>query len=365
MKNIIGEFIKGCYCRRFSHVAYGYLFFKVYKHNIRKNRITFKDINLNDNKKLWGPFISTFDTYSFKYYSNYISHHQDIVPEALGRTCLEPVLNPIKYRTYYADKNMFPKILGEKNVAPTIICRINGGMLLNKDFMPISSPVSSILLDFDKVILKPTVESKGGAGILLFMRDGKDMRCGDVILTEDFLMKYANDFVLQEAIKQHDSLAQLNHSSVNTLRLAVYRSVNDDKPHVLASVIRIGGEGMYVDNARSGGKYAAVDIHTGKIANTLRDSSGQIYNSQNGIDFSKLDFTIPGWQLIKEKCIEFADKIPHHRLIAFDMTITNNLTPVLIEFNVESFSYRLYMYTNQAPLGPYTKEIVDYCLHRL
>lgn len=200
---------------------------------------------------------------------------------------------------------------------------------------------------------------------MLFNRVGDDFYCGDLVLSKEMLMKYSNDFSLQELVCQHEKLASLNDTSVNALRIAVYRSIVDEEAHVIASIIRIGSSGMFVDNASSGGKYAKVDIDTGRVDTSLRDAYGGIYLTHNNIDFSTLNFYIPGWELIKDKCIEIAHKIPHHRLIAFDMTITNDMRPVLVEFNVDSYSYWLFMYTNQSPLGKYTSEIIEYCKMRL
>ena len=166
-------------------------------------------------------------------------------------------------------------------------------------------------------------------------------------------------------MKQHDSLAMFNPTSVNTLRVATYRSPIDEKVHVIASIIRIGGIGAFVDNACSGGKFARVDVQTGKVAPELRDANGGKYTSHNGIDFTELDFIVSGWEIIKDKCKEIAANVTHHRLIAFDMTITNEMKPVVIEFNVESFSYWLFLYSGQKPLGNFTDEIIEYCKQEL
>ena len=41
------------------------------------------------------------------------------------------------------------------------------------------------------------------------------------------------------------------------------------------------------------------------------------------------------------------------------------MKPILIEFNVESYIYGPFMYINQAPLGKYTNEIIEYCKKEL
>lgn len=357
--------IKSCRFRGFSQLAYSYLYQKAYKYYAKRNDIVMRNLSVKEFKRKWNSLGRVWETISYRYFANYMDNLSDIVPESIGRTCIEYFLNPIPYRTYYSDKNMFASICGKENVVTTIACRINGGQLLDGDLKPIKSSLDVLLEDYDKVLLKPSIDSKGGSGIMLFKRDGNVFRSGDVLLNEAMLMNYGDDFAVQELVEQHNELASLNPSSVNTLRVAVYRSITDEKAHVIASFIRIGSAGMFVDNACMGGKYAGVDIDTGRVAASLRDMNGGIYTSHNGIDFSKLEFYIPGWQIIKDKCLEIAEKIVHHRLIAFDMTLTNDMKPILIEFNVESYNYGSFMYTNQSPLGNFKEEILDYCKKRL
>lgn len=364
IKSKLTNFIKSCKYRNISQFFYSFLYSKQYQKNAKRNGIQMKDLPTSEFKRKWSQLSHVYETTTFQYFANYTEHLSDIVPESIGRTCIEYILNPINFRAYYSDKNMFARICGNENIANTLVCRIGGGVLLDKNLKPISS-IDTVLKNYEKVILKPTFGSKGGQGIMVFCREGNCLKSDDVILSETMLLNYGENFAIQEVIQQNDKLASLNPTSVNTIRVAVYRSVVDDKAHVISSIIRIGGAGMVVDNACSGGKYAGVDIKTGKIANTLRDINGKIYTSQNGIDYTTLDFTIPGWEIIKNKCQEIAENIPHHRLIAFDMTITNDLKPIMIEFNINAFSYWLFMYTNQPPLGNYTEEIIEYCKKKL
>ena len=365
MKQKLTNLIKSCRFRGISQLVYSYLYQKTYKWNAKGNGVALRNLPTEDFRRKWSQLGHVYESVTYRYYSNYLDKLDDIVPESIGRTCIEYVLNPIPYRAYYSDKNMFAKICSQDNVPKTIVCRINGGGLLDGDLKPIRNLSNKIWENFDKVILKPTIDAKGGSGIMLFVRNGEILQSGDIVLNKDFLLNYGRDFAVQELVTQHDMLATLNETSVNTIRVAVYRSVKDEKAHVIGSFIRIGGSGMFVDNACAGGKYAGVDIQSGKVANSLRDIRGGIYSSQNGIDYTNLDFIIPGWDIIKNKCIEVAENIPHHRLIAFDMTITNEMKPILIEFNVESYNYGPFMYINQPPLGQFTDEIIEYCKNEL
>lgn len=310
----------------------------------------------------WNVFGHKVEPYSYRLFSHYMEPCPEIVPENIGRSYIEPVLNPVQMRPYYSDKNMFPTICGQGNVPKTLICRINGGPLLNDNFHPISSPIDEVLKDETRIILKPSVDSCSGLGIELWRKEnGKWISASNgQILTEGYLLNYGKNFVLQHAINQHKDMAVFNKSSVNTLRLAIYRSVKDDEPHVCAAIMRVGRSGEYVDNAHRGGVFVGVNINTGQVGNKCYDQYGRSQMSWNGVDYSK-QMSVPKWEEVKRFACEVARKLYHHRLIAMDIAVTEDGRPQLIEYNLEGFSYWLFMFTEQKPLGDFTDEIIEFC----
>ena len=164
MKASITNLIKSCRWPYFSQIVYSLLYSRSYKSYLRRNNITLKKFSTHDVKKKWNQLAHIWETTTFEYYANYLNSVDDIVPESIGRTCIEQILNPYKFRWYYSDKNMFPVICGENNVVKTILCRINGGQLLDGKFQSVTLPLQEILKNYDKVLLKPSIESKGGLG---------------------------------------------------------------------------------------------------------------------------------------------------------------------------------------------------------
>ena len=84
--------------------------------------------------KKWEVLCPRVEPYSYRFYSHFCGYNPNIVPEDIGRTFIEEVLNPVEYRPVYEDKNMFPEIIGKENVARTIVCRINGSNLLDDEY---------------------------------------------------------------------------------------------------------------------------------------------------------------------------------------------------------------------------------------
>lgn len=119
-------------------------------------------------------------------------------------------------REYYEDKNMFPIIVGKTNLPPTLLCRINGSEILDGNFVPLSKPLSFYLKGEKDVIIKPSVGSSSGNGIVKFTKQNDEWHsCVDGrVMDTEFLLSYGKDFVLQPVVLQHSDMAVLNHSSV-------------------------------------------------------------------------------------------------------------------------------------------------------
>lgn len=312
----------------------------------------------------WKRLAKRVEPYSYRLFSHYCGQTPDIVPEDIGHSIIEAHLNPKRFRPFYQDKNLYDTYVPDGVMPTTIARRMGNGILMGKDYKPLLGPLSEALASFDRVVLKPTLDSDSGRGVMLFVRKGDEWQAighDGITLNEQFLLGYGPDFILQEALTQHPDIAKYNPTSVNTLRVATYRSVVDEEVHVLASIMRIGKSGAVIDNAHAGGMYIGIDISTGKLMHRLFDQFGQSISVWNGYDFSTTDNTIPHWDRVLNKVKEIASRVHHMRLLAFDISVDAAGNPRMVEFNVSWYSYWLFMFTNQKPLGSFSDEIIDYC----
>lgn len=346
-----------------------YVFYtRQFKRYLKLNNIPNKHFDGEDEyKRKWSAFGVRVEPYSYRLFSQYFKMGgDDIVPENIGRCYIETVLNPSRMRTVYEDKNMFPILCGKAALPETVVCRMGGGPILDCEYNPIIKSLDNYLEGYSKVILKPSLDSCSGHGVMLFENNGSywEAKNDGRLLTTEFLLDYGDDFVLQEAVQQHPDIARFNPSSVNTLRIAVYRSVIDNEPHAVASVIRIGKEGMFVDNAHAGGLLCGINILTGKLDNILLDQYGNRYETLNGIDYQNNEYFIPQWERVKGFVCDIARKLVHHRFIAFDVTVDIHGEVRLIEYNISGFGYWVFMFTGQKCFGEYTDEVIEYCVNR-
>lgn len=341
---------------------------KKYKNLLKRNNIPNKysiDENCWINK--WSVLDKANPIY-YRLFSQYIGNDINIISEDICRNIVEPILNPQKYVSYYADKNVFDKLFQSGTMPKTILRKMNGfyyDPVYEHINLSSEEQLQGILKECNlgKIVIKPTVDSCSGNGIRLFqLKDGSwcDLSSDDILTLEYLNTKYGPDFIIQDCLEQADYMSYYNPSSVNTLRLTVYRSVKTNKCHVPSAIIRIGAEGSLVDNAHAGGGYVGINVKEGTLCNKVLNQHGESRIIFNGIDFSQ-HHQIPYWDKIVEFAQYVGSCITHHRLLALDIMVDKNGTPRLIEFNCKAYSMWLFQFTMGSAFGEYTDEIIEYC----
>lgn len=228
-----------------------------------------------------------------------------------------------------------------------------------------AADVAALLPDREKVCLKPSVDTCSGVGVTLFRREGGIFTSGDgARLDGNYLMGLGADWVVQEVIAQHPYMSQFNPSSVNTLRLCTYRSVVDEKVRVTGSIVRIGADGAFCDNAHAGGRFVGIDVESGRLHATTIDTEGTHLDTWNGVDFSKTTFEIPYWQGVKALAESVAARVVHSRLLAFDICLDAQSRPRMVELNNGCFSWWLFLNIGQDVFAGETRDVIAYCLER-
>jgi len=328
---------------------------------------------------LWSQLTKKVDPYSYRLFSHYIGNVPYIIPDYIGRTILSYYLNPPRYSDYYEDKNSYSTYISDNECLPkTILCRINGvGYLVDYQsiskigIIPFSATQADLFDLFDsknicRFILKPTIDSCSGQGVLLFTKqEDKFVSNNGDILDGSFLKNYGDDFVIQEAITQHNDLALFNPSSVNTIRICTYRSIVDEQIHVSGALIRVGKKGAVIDNAHSGGCFVGIDLQSGKLQKIAHNQYGSNFTSWNSLDFKHGEYGIPNWEEVKKFAVKIAQYNKHSRLLALDITVDSTGTPRLIEINIEGFSYWLFLFCGQDIFVGQTQQVIDFCKERM
>ena len=301
----------------------------------------------------WRRLTPLVEPYSYRLYSRFCGPTPDIVPYDLLHNIIEPRLNPRELWDEYEDKNNFARFVGDNILPQTVASRQDGGKIsYNFDLSTFNAPL----------LIKPSVDRSCGEGIVRFDRLGDSYRSADgTILSDDYLAAYGPDFVLQEAVVQHPFMQHLCSTAVCTMRLAVYRSVADGTAHVTAAVLRVGREGMIVDNIVAGGRFVRVNVSDGTLGDCFLGRFGERTASWNGVDLSTQRLVVPAWDKVLALATRVADSLAPHHLLALDIALTPQEKPILIEYNIGGFSSYLFHFTGQTVFGPWTEEVVAYC----
>ena len=159
----IGLFLSDLY----SFLKY-YVFRRGYKRYMKLNSIPNKRVEKEEEYKRKWRVLGRVDPIYYRYYSSFVGNDPNLVPVDLSANIIEPILNPVQYRPYYSDKNMFDKIV--PNVSAKTLLRKSNGMYLTNDYLRIheltDSYLSEVCSDYTRIVVKPAKETSGGEGIV-------------------------------------------------------------------------------------------------------------------------------------------------------------------------------------------------------
>ena len=339
---------------------------KMMKMNAVSNRFKEGEKVYLDKWRCLSPYVAKED---YRLFSTYIGPNADIVPEAISHNIVEAILTPGQYRPFYTDKNMFDLFM-DNGMMPKTYLRHMQGTWRSVDYRVIPDTeisLNQLLPAEGYCVIKPTVDSSSGQRVTVFehQKTGWCALNGDLkgeLLTLTVLKRYfGSDFIIQEYLEQSEFMKHLCSTSVNTIRLSIYRSVKTEKVIVTAIVMRIGHTGSYIDNSHAGGVTIGIDVegHLGKYA---IDQWGVRYTRVNDIDFTTSDIQIPNFHRVLAFAQKVGEKLIHHRIANIDVMIDRNEQPRLIEYNLSSMSTWLYQFTSGPAYGKYSDEIIHYCI---
>ena len=122
----------------------------------------------------WSALSGHVNRKYYRTFSKYIGEDINIVPDDICHNVIEPILNPIRYRSLYEDKCMFDKFLFKQfavSVTPRTLLRNINGIYYDENYNELDKDkidIVSMFCSFDKLIVKPSIDSSSGRNILFF-----------------------------------------------------------------------------------------------------------------------------------------------------------------------------------------------------
>ena len=141
----------------------------------------------------------------------------------------------------------------------------------------------------------------------------------------------AGKYLAEEFIQSDASLARFPPESLNTLRVITFR--RGERFEVFGAGLRVGNNGLHVDNAHGGGIFCEIDPATGVIMTDGLDEHGNSYilHPMTGVRFRGTP--IPQWEEICAFCRSAAQTLPCLRVVGWDVAILPGGKLELIEGN--------------------------------
>lgn len=305
-----------------------------------------------------------FPMYEFEYYAQNTGVKSDLyLPIRLYQKYIFNYLDHDMWHWGYADKNMFSRLLDIKEaqkhvdvlLPECVACCDNGRYFINgaENSCCFDDVVMAVMQTQEDLIIKPSIQSSHGHGITKLLSHDKQKE--NVV---NWIMKYGSNFTIQKVIEQHPELARLNPTSVNTIRIATYQNF-EGSVKVLYASQRFGGQGKIYDNAddpNGSGGFCAI-LPDGTLSREVHHYRNlkKTYLSDDITD------KVPYFDKVREAVLFLHTRFPHFALIGWDVSITPEGHPVIIEYN-----FRPGLGSCQLAHGPmFQKEDLDEIMERV
>lgn len=288
--------------------------------------------------------------YSHEYFFSRTGHFtKDYVPINIYHCELMSKANQYSLISPLGDKNLLDLLFPGENTVHSVLKNMNGYYYFEGN--PVSEEKAiSLCQNLDDVIIKRSHGTHGNGVQFFSVKNGITTLSNKSI--EQLFKDYEKDFTIQNWIKQHEKMAALNPTSVNTLRILSYRSGMEVL--IIYSVVRIGRKDSVIDNQSAGGISTTID-QNGRLGKT---AFGGYYND----DILKTDtgIVLEGYQIPSyNKAIEMVKrmhmKLPYFNIVGWDVAIQDNGEPILIEYNSDP---GLSQSAFKSGMGEYTERII-------
>ena len=307
-------------------------------------------------KNITGQKISTA-------YHNYLKEKsgafcKEYIPENLYYSYIDPYFNNVKEARFLDNKCYYDFLFAGLAMPETYLKRMNGMWFDSEGKVIDKEAVNAILRSRSSMFIKMATNSYGGKGVYYLTNESGDA----VSRFWETVSGIKVDIVVQEALKQHPALARINESSVNTIRVLSLLKP-DGSIKVYSVILRMGIAGAKVDNASSGGITCGIDAegHGTEAGYYSYVNAGKRLPAHPTSGFPFKDVVIPDFGKVIDFVGKAALRIPHFRLVSWDIAVREDGEPVLIEANFYDGEIDFHQLNN----GPLFKEDTEAILREV
>lgn len=201
----------------------------------------------------------------------------------------------------------------------------------------------------ETIIIKQTIGSSAGEGVIKCqITSPEDLR--KVLVSTNM-----SNYIVQEAIQQHEFFSQLNESSVNIIRINTWNNKNDVV--IFSPCIRFGLKGSSTDVSYVNGEEIIMAVGVNNDGTV-----GDFYVTNTGEKKPLLieNRKIPQWDKICELVKINHKSLEYFDIVAWDMIVDKNENVICIEYNIRQPGCRVYQYIHGPFLGEYTDDFLSF-----
>lgn len=274
------------------------------------------------------------------------------IPRDVYLKIIVPYYNEAKMESAWKDKNYFDIFLPDTKFPNTVLKNISGKFVdCNGEDVIGEDEIIKVLMSYKgkSVIVKNSWDTGAGKSVQKYkIEDEEDARR---ILKE----WNHNNFIIQEVVNQHPTLAAFNETSVNIMRLTTW--YHDGEVHILAPSVRVGTKGQITD---------VCTIDGVELVNTVGiKENGQFRDfivDQHGIKIpsNMEDKFVPEWESVKKTVKNGHKHIKHFDIVGWDITVDEQNQVLCIEYNIARPGCIFYEYANGPFFGEYTDDALAF-----
>ena len=321
-----------------------------------KKSQTDKDVLTKEMKKEAKAFWSNYKPVPLIYHNFYTEKfgefHSEFIPDEIYYNYIQPHFNNYRLAKALDNKCYYSKMFAGIQQPGIVAYRLNGFWYSGDHELRNSvDDVFGLVIKENEVFIKRATDSGGGHGVKYLNCQGLTM---DVFSSS--INEFAGDIAIQIGIKQHESLAKINPSSVNTIRLITL--LQREKTILLSAILRMGVGDSKVDNSSSGGMTIGISDE-GKLKKKACAEKRRFEEKHptSGVIFD--GYKIPSFDAAVELVKKASRMVPHFRMVAWDVAILEDGTPTLIEANLYDGQLDSHQIHNGPLFADMTKDVLD------
>lgn len=282
---------------------------------------------------LWQYNLYGLDVKPFKTMNEYIGNK-----ELMWREFESNILKAKNdYTNIMRDKRLFYLFLKANGFnTPSVFAYTKDGSIypfgwrLTKEWEGETVPVENLLRKTGSYFCKP-YNGKCGRGIFI-LQVSDVIRINGELINRDNAVEYLSsafkdEYVIQDVLIQHPSMAALNPSSVNTVRIITARNKVSKQVEFVTGFLRIGGKKSLTDNMAGGGMAVGVDFETGNLQHFgyyFADGGSRRVEEHPELNIPLETIQIPHLKEAVEASVELHEKLDDLQIIGWDVAITED-----------------------------------------